>query len=166
MTAFIALIRKESDSDFGVNFPDLPGCITAGKDLDEALAFAREALALYLEDMVADGEKIPMPSSLEAIMAKRKNRDAVAAVVPAPAVKSRAVRVNVTLPEDLLLAIDSSAGPGGRSGFLAAAAHQRLASQPLSNTRGKSSLAVPSVANELVPVKGKRSAKTRSSKRA
>ena len=58
----------------------------------------------------------------------RQGVDAVAALVSAPAVKSRAVRVNVTLPEDLLVAIDnSSAGPGGRSGFLAEAARKRLA---------------------------------------
>ncbi len=128
MTDYIALIRKEAGSDFGVSFPDLPGCATAGKDLDEALAFAREALALHLKGLASDGDAIPAPSTLEAVMAKRKHRDAVAALVSAPAVKSRAVRVNVTLPEDLLVAIDnSSAGAGGRSGFLAEAARKRLA---------------------------------------
>jgi metal-responsive CopG/Arc/MetJ family transcriptional regulator len=50
----------------------------------------------------------------------------VAALVPAPVIKARAVRVNVTLPEDLLNAIDSTAGPGGRSGFLAEAARDKL----------------------------------------
>jgi predicted RNase H-like HicB family nuclease len=33
MTAYIALIRKEPDSDFGVDFPDFPGCVTAGRTL-------------------------------------------------------------------------------------------------------------------------------------
>ena len=116
---YIALIRKESASDFGVSFPDLPGCVTAGRTLDEALAAAHEALALHLEGLAEDG-------TLETAMAKRANRDAVAALVPAPVIKARAVRVNVTLPEDLLNAIDSTAGPGGRSGFLAAAARDKL----------------------------------------
>ena len=49
MPNYIALIRKADDSDYGVEFPDLPGCITAGRDLDETFAFAREALALHLE---------------------------------------------------------------------------------------------------------------------
>jgi predicted RNase H-like HicB family nuclease len=123
---YIALIRKESDSDFGVSFPDLPGCVTAGRTLDEALAAAREALALHLEGLAEDGAAIPEPSTLEAVMAKRAHRDAVAALVPAPVIKARAVRVNVTLPEDLLDAIDSTAGPGGRSGFLAEAAQYKL----------------------------------------
>ncbi|MBL0942631.1 MAG: type II toxin-antitoxin system HicB family antitoxin, partial [Alphaproteobacteria bacterium] len=33
---YIALIHKDKNSDFGVSFPDFPGCITAGKTLDEA----------------------------------------------------------------------------------------------------------------------------------
>ena len=33
MASYIALLRKDKDSDFGVDFPDFPGCITAGKDM-------------------------------------------------------------------------------------------------------------------------------------
>ena len=40
---YIALLRKEADSDYGVEFPDLPGCVTAGISLDDAAAMAREA---------------------------------------------------------------------------------------------------------------------------
>ena len=32
MTSYIALIHKAPESDFGVSFPDLPGCISAGTD--------------------------------------------------------------------------------------------------------------------------------------
>ena len=46
MRYYIAVIHKDADSDFGVSFPDLPGCITAGRTLDEACAMATEALAL------------------------------------------------------------------------------------------------------------------------
>jgi len=46
MRHFIGLIFKDAGSDYGVSFPDLPGCITAGVDLDEARAMAAEALAL------------------------------------------------------------------------------------------------------------------------
>ena len=49
MQTYIALVHKEPNSDFGVSFPDLPGCVTAGKTLDEARAFASEALELHLE---------------------------------------------------------------------------------------------------------------------
>lgn len=36
MANYIALLRKEEDSDFGVSFRDFPGCVTAGRTLDEA----------------------------------------------------------------------------------------------------------------------------------
>jgi|SRR5690625_2620856 len=124
MRAYIALIHKESDSDFGVSFPDLPGCITAGETLDEAYRMAAEALALHLQAMADDGEASPEPSSLEEIMADPDNRGGVAVVVPAPRSTSRAVGVNITLPNDLLDTIDMRAKAEGltRSGFLAQAA--------------------------------------------
>jgi predicted RNase H-like HicB family nuclease len=85
MTQYIALIHKDADSDFGVSFPDLPGCVTAGSTLAEARAFAAEALALHLKGIVQDGEAIPAASSLEAILAAdANNRNAVAVLVSAP----------------------------------------------------------------------------------
>ncbi len=76
MRQFIALIHKDAGSDFGVSFPDLPGCVTAGATLDEARDMAAEALALHLEGMVEDGDAIPEPSSLEAVMAFVANQNA------------------------------------------------------------------------------------------
>jgi predicted RNase H-like HicB family nuclease len=78
---YIAVIHKDADSDYGVSFPDLPGVVTAGKDLDDARAMAEEALALHIEGLVEDGEAIPEASSLEAIMADPENRDGVAILV-------------------------------------------------------------------------------------
>jgi hypothetical protein len=90
---------------------------------------AAEALALHLAGMAAEGEAIPEPSSLEAIMADRENRDAVAILVPAPAVATtRAVRVNITVPEEALQAFDRFAEAHGltRSGFLVEAGRRAL----------------------------------------
>ena len=128
MATFIALMRKERDSDYGVDFPDFPGCITAGSDLDEASACAREALAFHIAGMVEDGLDLPDPSTLEDIMADPHNRDAVAFLVHLPAPKVPSKRVNVMLPEDLLQAIDADAKKHGlsRSSFLAVAARDRL----------------------------------------
>jgi predicted RNase H-like HicB family nuclease len=61
MRQYIALIHKDADSDFGVSFPDLPGCVTAGATLDEARDMAEEALALHIEGLEQDGEAIPEP---------------------------------------------------------------------------------------------------------
>ncbi len=83
MRQYIALIHKDADSDYGVSFPDLPGVISAGKTLDEARAMAAEALAFHLQGMAEDGEAVPEPSSLQAIMANAVNRDGVAVLVDA-----------------------------------------------------------------------------------
>jgi len=129
MSNYIALIHKDNDSDYGVSFPDLPGVITAGSTLDEARAMAAEALALHLEGMAEDGEDIPAPSSLEEIMANKENRDGVAVLIPAPAAVAKSVRINITLPADVLNEIDQYAAREGftRSGFLAQAAKKAMA---------------------------------------
>jgi predicted RNase H-like HicB family nuclease len=132
MRQYIALIHKDAGSDYGVSFPDLPGCITAGVDLDDARAMAEEALALHLEGMEVDGEPIPEPSSLEAIMEERENHVGVAILVKAPAKAAKAVRINVTVPEDELAEIDRYAEEHGysRSGFLVRAAKKAMEMKP------------------------------------
>ena len=123
MTEYVALIHKDVDTDFGVSFPDFPGCITAGSTLEEARAMAEEALAFHIEGMIEDGEAVPAPSSLDEIMKIRENRDAVAVLVDAKQ-QDRAIRVNVTIPESDLRAIDNYAQNHGlsRSGLLVKAA--------------------------------------------
>jgi predicted RNase H-like HicB family nuclease len=129
MRQYIALIHKDADSDYGVSFPDLPGVITAGSTLDEARDMAVEALALHLEGLVEDGEAVPEPSSLEEIMSVAENRDGVAVLIAAPAPEVKTVRVNVTLPADVLSEIDKYAEREGytRSGFLVQAAKKVMA---------------------------------------
>jgi predicted RNase H-like HicB family nuclease len=117
---YIALIHKDADSDYGVSFPDFPGCITAGATIDEARAMAAEALAFHIEGMRQDGAEIPTPSPLAEVMRHRANRDAVAFLVTVQDQAERSVRVNVMLPEGLLRQID--ARTDNRSRFLARAA--------------------------------------------
>jgi predicted RNase H-like HicB family nuclease len=122
MRNYIGLIHKDADSDYGVSFPDFPGVVTAGKSLDDARAMAEEALTFHIDGLVEDGEAVPEPSPLEEVMANPENRDGVAVLV---AVKTdAAVRVNITLPEDVLAQIDRYAEAHGftRSGFLTQAA--------------------------------------------
>ena len=123
MAHYIALIHKDADSDYGVSFPDFPGCISAGVTLDEARDMAAEALTFHIEGMVEDGDAIPEPSSLEQVMADHENRDGVAILV-ATEIRSKTVRVNITLPEDTLREVDRYAEAHGftRSGFLVQAA--------------------------------------------
>jgi predicted RNase H-like HicB family nuclease len=114
--------------NFGVSFPDFPGVITAGKSLDEARAMAEEALTFHVEGMVEDGEAVPEPSSLEQVMSDPDNKDGVVILVGIKTDVRKAVRVNVTFPEDVLERIDGFAAAHGytRSGFLARAAKHMM----------------------------------------
>jgi predicted RNase H-like HicB family nuclease len=125
---YIGLIHKDADSDYGVSFPDFPGVVTAGKSLDEARALAEEALSFHIDGLLEDGEAIPEPSSLEEIMSDPENRDGVAILVAVKTDAVKSVRVNVTLPEDVLAQIDKFAKERGlsRSGFLAQAAKKAI----------------------------------------
>jgi predicted RNase H-like HicB family nuclease len=129
MRQYIALIHKDPDSDYGVSFPDLPGLICAGSTLDEARDMAAEALAFHLEGMAEDGDAVPEPSSLEEVMAIPENRNGVAVLIAAPDAEVKSVRVNITLPADVLSEIDRHAERKGftRSGFLAQAAKKAMA---------------------------------------
>ncbi len=128
MKSYVALIHREPGSDYGVSFPDFPGCITAGATLDEAVEMGQEALGLHIRGMVEDGEPVPAASSLETVMADPQNRDATAVLMVAPVMPAKIVRVNISLPEDVLGAIDRHAEQQGltRSGFLARAAKQAM----------------------------------------
>lgn len=126
MAAYIALVRKEKGTNYGVDFPDFPGCVSGGASLDEAWRNAREALELHIEGMIEDGEVIPAPSALDDIMKDKHNRDGVVALVPGPEPRARAVRINVTIDENLLRQIDDVVGERGRSAFIARVARDNL----------------------------------------
>ena len=51
--------------DYGVAFPDLPGCVAMGNTLDEAIANAQDALRDWTTSMEAHGNLIPPPGKLE-----------------------------------------------------------------------------------------------------
>ena len=53
------LLHKAVEGGFTVTVPALPGCITEGDSLDEALSMAREAIELYVEELQSRGEEIP-----------------------------------------------------------------------------------------------------------
>jgi predicted RNase H-like HicB family nuclease len=128
MGQYIGLIHKEADSHFGVLFPDFPGVATAGTTLDDARAMAQEALAFHIEGLVEDGEAIPEASSLEDVMADPDNRSGVAILVAVKTEAPKVIRVNVTLPGDILEQIDKYAEAHGlsRSGFLTQAAKKAM----------------------------------------
>jgi predicted RNase H-like HicB family nuclease len=131
MANYIAVVHKDPKSDFGVSFPDFPGCITAGTTIDEAKDMANDALSLHVKGLLEDGEDIPSPSKLEDIMENPDYSDSVAIlVVSVSEAKPRSVRVNITVPEDILRKIDNIAKQRGmsRSSFLVNAAQNAISS--------------------------------------
>jgi len=126
---YIGIIHKDEDSDFGISFPDFPGCISAGSDLTELAVMGEEALRGHIALMVDEGLPIPEPSSMDEIMKDPDNRSGIPVLVPAPAISARTVRVNITIPQDALNQIDAYAEVHGytRSGFLVKAARQVIA---------------------------------------
>ena len=69
MPIYVALLSKDSDSDYGVYFPDFPGCFTAGSSLDEVRAMVEEVLPFHIEGMIEDSRPLPTASSVQAVMA-------------------------------------------------------------------------------------------------
>jgi predicted RNase H-like HicB family nuclease len=116
---YIAIIHKEPNSDFGVSFPDFPGCITAGRTLDEARDMAAEALTGHIEVMRETGEPLPDASTLDEVMNNPDFQDGVAFLVSIEE-PGKTVRLNITLTEQELQEIDKHAREHGmtRSAFL------------------------------------------------
>jgi predicted RNase H-like HicB family nuclease len=127
MTEYIALIHKDQHSSFGASFPDLPGCISAADSLEGLRPMIEESLSLHIEGLLEDGDALPEPSTLDAIVKSKDYTDAVAVmVVKSPEAPDATVRVNITLPEKTLAQIDRKAAQKGmsRSSFLVKAAER------------------------------------------
>ncbi|WP_375313262.1 type II toxin-antitoxin system HicB family antitoxin [Bradyrhizobium sp. A5] len=70
MAQYVAIIEDAGpDEAVGVWFPDLPGCISGGDDVDEAMENAPEALAFYAQELVEDGRQLPPPRTLDELKA-------------------------------------------------------------------------------------------------
>ena len=53
------LLRQEPERGYTVIVPSLPGCVTYGDTVEEAIEMAKEAIELYLESLREHGEEIP-----------------------------------------------------------------------------------------------------------
>jgi predicted RNase H-like HicB family nuclease len=128
MATFIGIVHKDEKSDYGVCFPDFPGCITAGTTLDDAMAMAREALSGHIEVMYEHHD--PLPTKAMTLDQAKKHEFAKGATmfiaVEAP-LPCKPIRVNVMLDANLVERIDRFAN--NRSAFLSQAARNELARQ-------------------------------------
>jgi predicted RNase H-like HicB family nuclease len=122
----IAIESGDVSHAYGVVVPDLPGCFSAGDSLDEAIVNAKEAIELWLESVIEDGLAVPEATSIAKHQTDPDFAGWIWAVVEVDLSKlsGKAKRVNITLPERVLSAIDQAAVRFGdsRSGLLAKAA--------------------------------------------
>ena len=64
MSQRYAVIFEQADSNWAAYVPDLPGCITTGKTIEETERNIREAIQGHLETLREFGEPVPSPTSL------------------------------------------------------------------------------------------------------
>lgn len=136
MIYYTAIIDSAEDGGYGVTFPDAPGCTSSGASIDEATSNAAEALRDWAEVMDETGNAVPKPRSLGDIQADPDVRALISAgacmvAIPLTARYGRVKRVQLTMDEGTLAAIDAAAAATNetRSGFIARVALDAAASQ-------------------------------------
>lgn len=129
---FPVVIHKDKDSDFGVTFPDLPGCFSAGDTIEEALANAQEAAECHIEGFLLDSEPVPVARTIEEHKNKKEFKNGIWAIVDVDLSKLslKPKRINITMPERLLNSVDYFAKKRGetRSGLLSQAVTEYMSS--------------------------------------
>ena len=75
LTSYLALVHTDAPDNYGVSFPDVPGCMTAGDTLDEAMENASEALVFHIEGMREDGDPLPRARDIHELRADAEIAD-------------------------------------------------------------------------------------------
>jgi predicted RNase H-like HicB family nuclease len=130
MKEYIALFEYvEGEQGVGVVFPDLPGCVSSGKDFDEAFKSAHEALSLYAENE----KSLPEPRTLEDIREQWQDWEEwdttltfVIGKVAYYSLKPKTRKFNISIDERLVQHIDKITN--NRSAFIVEAIEQKLRS--------------------------------------
>ena len=90
MPHYVAIVEDAGpEKALGIWFPDLPGCFSAGDDIDQAMRNAHEALLLYAETLNEEGRTLPPPRTVSALKkdpaVAEDMRDHTVALVTLPA---------------------------------------------------------------------------------
>ena len=126
---FPAVVERGA-TNYGVTFPDFPGCVSVVGSIERAIEHGHDALAAHIELMLEDGDPIPEPSPIGAPLPDWLGGRGEVAFHTLVRVElpGRAVRLSITMDEALAGAVDRAAAEQGftRSGFLAEAARRML----------------------------------------
>lgn len=132
MTRYLALIDGKPGK-YGLIVPDAPGCVAMGKSIEDVTGNGVEALADWMGDRLANGRKLPKPSTVEQLREDADIADDVAKgsvfiLLPLVLDAGRPARANISIDGGLLSAIDEAAHRNGvtRSAFMAAAARAKI----------------------------------------
>jgi predicted RNase H-like HicB family nuclease len=120
-----AIVERTADG-FSVFFPDLPGCTSAGATIQQAALNSEEALAGHLLVSAQYGDEVSDPTSLDELESDPDIYEVARILVRAER-PGKSIRLNITLDEGLVAAIDRVAK--NRSGFIAEAARHQLAAR-------------------------------------
>lgn len=126
------VVHKDAESGYGVIVPDIPGCFSAGDTYEEALENVREAIECHVEGLLIDNEPLPLAKEIDRHLNVSDYAGGVWALVEIDLsqLSGKAKRVNITLPERVLRAIDRYAvkrALKNRSAFIANAALSYIA---------------------------------------
>jgi predicted RNase H-like HicB family nuclease len=132
---YVAVVEKEAGSAFGVWFPDVEGCFSAGDTLDEAVANAAAALRQHVESLESAGRQVSLARNVDTVLRDKDVKESLKSgallfAVPLLADAGRTVRINVSLDKALVDQIDEAASVRGltRSAFIAQAAREKITS--------------------------------------
>ena len=101
---YFATFEQDEDG-ITVEFPDLPGAITCGQNIDEAGQMAKDCLALHLFGMEEDGDLIPVPSGIDALNQLTAGTGKIAALIEVfmppyrNSISERSVKKTLTIPK-------------------------------------------------------------------
>ena len=70
---YIALVRKEAGTEYWIDIPDIPGCVSSGETIEAAQASFAEAIDFHVEGMLLEGETIDEPRGLHEVLAPEKD---------------------------------------------------------------------------------------------
>ena len=66
--SYLIVIERADDGGYGAWAPDLPGCVALGDTIEDAEHQMREAIAFHLEGLRDQGEPVPVPTAVAAVM--------------------------------------------------------------------------------------------------
>ena len=98
---YYAVFEPSTDGSYGVYWPDLPGCVSMGDDLQHAERMAVEALGMHIYEMEHDGDELPsvtVPPFEEMPDGGMVMPITIFPDIVETELDNRAVKTNITLP--------------------------------------------------------------------